>query len=725
VRHHNLLALGACLLLSATAVAQPSQRIIIGHIVDEATHEPLSGASVRLLRVDSTVLVPTNTGAVAGADGTFRIVVADTGRVGLEITMLGYGTHRLEVTSAEPLDIHLAQQAHESDGVVVRAARRTRSVEDACCRVESIREEVQQHAPFSPTAVDVLRRYSSCTSTRISCALDGSQSVRLRGLEPTYISVLVDGLPAISGLGTFYGLGLIPSHALQTIRISEGASSAAAGNGAVSGVVDLQTRVPTEETEIVASGNLAGELTPEERDVNLSATGMLGDYGYALFASLNNHRRDDGLVPGEYDRISALLKLNRMIGDATEVTWSALAGGDNRVGRSPYLGEYEERVAQRRVDLSMGVAHTFDDESELTLRTLGSFTDIDGSYGTSWLDATQRILYASAVHLREIGDHTLIVGLEGRDDRLRADGAPIDYTSSVVSGYVQDELYLSDEWALLGSLRYDQHSTAGGIVSPRASIRFEPEANTTMRLMAGSGFKAQAHFDEEEHRALHGGYRWSRNDAFRPERSFTVNYDVSHSFMIGESFGVDANFNAYHTMITGKAVPALDSAALGVLYMVNSGEPARLRGIEVQLRPSFGTHWSGSLAFSLIDYTMRGPDGVYRSMPLASPLSIDASLMYHDDESGLTVESWASHIGAVQLDHVGEFNSDPYTLVNLRVERSFGPVSLYVGVLNLLDAQQDGRFVFGQENAYHADGIWGPLEGREAFAGATFRTTLQ
>src|SRR5690606_26227624 len=99
------------------------------------------------------------------------------------------------------------------------------------------REEVQQHAPFSPGVVDVLRRYSSCTSSRISCAIDNSSSIRLRGLEPTYIRVLVDGLPAFSGLSTFYGLSMMPSHALQIIRISEGASSGMHGNGAISGVV--------------------------------------------------------------------------------------------------------------------------------------------------------------------------------------------------------------------------------------------------------------------------------------------------------------------------------------------------------------------------------------------------------------------------------------------------------------------------------------------------------
>jgi outer membrane receptor for ferrienterochelin and colicins len=706
------------LLVFARASAQPV--VAEGRVIDGESGEPLVGATVRLL--DSAARMPGSRGAIAGVDGRFRLLLADSSDASVETSMLGYATLRSVIRPGGANVIELEGRDLLERQVEVRAARRTRSVEDACCRVESIREEVQQHAPFSPSAIDVLRRYSSCTSTRVGCAVDGSQSIRLRGLEPTYISVLVDGMPAISGLGTFYGLGIIPAHALQTISISEGASSAAAGNGAISGVVDLQTRVPTEEPELMLTGNLGGDgFMPHERDLNASYTGMLGDVGVATFLSLNNHRIDEGSIVGGYDRISGLAKASVMLDDATELVGTLLGGSERRSGRPVVLSAAEESTDHDRLDLSATLARTLDDESELVMRSLVSTSHVDARYPVSRLDARQTILFGSLVHTRELGDHTVAIGLEGRDDRLRATGAPIDFASTTLSGYLQDELYLSDEWTILGSLRYDRHSKAGGILSPRGSIRYEPIPNMTMRLMAGSGFKAQAHFDEEEHRALHGGFRWRQNDELGVERSFTVNYDISHSVVIGDVVGLDANFNAYHTTIEGKAITQLDSLSSGALFMVNSADEARLAGLELQLRPTFGEHWSGSLAVALIDYTMRNRQGVYQRMPLSTPLSIDGSLMYHDAASGVAAEVWASHVGATRLPETegASRDSDPYTIVNIRLEKTFGAVTIHAGVQNMLDASQEPAtpLVSGTADAYRADTIWGPLEGRSFFVG--------
>ena len=735
MRHLCLVPIGVLMLAALPALAQqptaPVAPAAAGRIVDGSTREPLVGATIRLLASDSTA-APTGRGTIAGADGQFRLALADSSSVVVEISMLGYSTRRATLVVGIDNSIELEPRDVLERQVEVRASRRTRSVEDACCRVESIREEVQQHAPFSPSAIDVLRRYSSCTSTRVSCAVDGSQSIRLRGLEPTYITVLVDGMPSISGLGTFYGLGIIPAHALQTIRISEGASSAAAGNGAVSGVVDLQTRVPTEERELIVTGNIGGDgVTPEERDLNASFTGMLGDVGVATFVSVNNHRSDEGSIAGGYDRISGLARANVMLDDATELTTTLLGGTERRIGRPLVLGEAEERADHTRFDLSSTLARTLDDESELIARALVSTTKLDASYPAGSLDATQTILFASVQHLRELGDHTLSLGVEGRDDRLRATGATIGYASSTLSGWLQDELYLNDAWSLLASLRYDRHSSAGGILSPRGSIRFEPIANMTMRLMAGSGFKAQALFDEEEHRALHGGFRWRQNDDFGVERSFTFNYDVSYSFVLGDVVGIDANFNAYHTAIDGKAIAQPDSLAAGTLFMVNSDRPARLAGLEVQLRPNFGAHWSGSLALALVDYTMEDATGVYQPMPLAAPLSVDGSLMYHDEETGFGAEVWASHMGAMRLPGAGETpssvaESDPYTIVSMRLEKAIGAVTVHAGVQNLLDASQEATtaLVSGTAGSYAADSVWGPLEGRTFFVGLRSRIIL-
>lgn len=714
------------LLCTYTAVSQAASdaSAITGVVIDRESGEPIPTAVVRLLADRDTLRrVFTGIGALTDESGAFSLPRTADSVLLVEVHIVSHVRRQVPVgDSTGPFRIELYRSAAFTPTVSVSTVRRSRSVEDACCRVESIRDEVQQHAPFSASAVDVLRRYSSCTSTRISCALDNSQSVRLRGLEPTYISVLVDGLPAVSGFGTFYGLGILPSHALQTVSIAEGASSGLYGNGAVSGVIDLQTRPPTEVPELIFSGNAAGEpgAVPEEFDLNVSYTGMMGEVGVAAFGSYNSRMHGHGALVTDYDRAAGLLKTNMMLGNATELTLSALLGREVRAGG--FTGGINERVGHLRGDFSTRLDHTFADGSELRLRGLVSRAHIDGRYGQERTIADQNIIYLSAAHLRDLGSHALTVGAEVRDDALEVElGRPIGYKSAVGSLYAQDEVSFGDKWSALASLRYDHHSAAGGILSPRGALRFAPVANMTMRVMAGQGFKAQAHFDEAEHRALHGGLQWRQNPEFDFERSFTLNYDISYSFTLGENFGVDANFNTYHTMISGKAVAQRDSLAAGTLYFVNSDHPARLRGIELQLRPTWGRHLSGSIALAAIDYRMRDASGAYQRVALAPAFNADASLMYRHDEMGLVGEVWGSFIGEQRLERnpSGAERSPAYALVNARVEKHFGNIAVFAGMLNILHAVQSESMplVFPSDTGYDADHIWGPTEGREAFAG--------
>lgn len=729
-----LLTLPALLLLAAAAAhAQPGDapaRTITGKVFDALTGAPLQGTTIRVHISAGDSLTPTTYGAIALADGSFSVRAPRDMQVVLEASYVGYVAARLEPgTDGDSVEFNLEQSTQLESAVQVTALRRTRSVEDACCRVESIREEVQQHAPFSPGVVDVLSRYSSCTSTRISCAIDNSSSIRLRGLEPTYIKVLVDGMPAFNGLATFYGLSMVPAHALQTIRISEGASSSRYGNGAISGVVDLETRPPTEIPEISISANASGHTVfpPSEGDLNLSYTGMIGPVGLAAFGSLNAHTTngEPGEIERDYNRASAFLKGNIMLDNVTELILSGLLGHEKREG-SHVLGPagiHDERVELGRSDITLKLARTLNEDSEVSVAGFLSSQNIEANYGGQRLDAQQQTMHFNLLYTRSFGDDLLQMGTEVfRDKFTNRTDLDIDYEIGIPAFMGQYEMMFSDEWTAMASLRVDHHSSAGTIVSPRGSLKYSPVASMHMRLMAGQGFKGEALFNED-HLVLHGAYRWLPNPGYGFERSFTLNYDISYSFLMGDDAGLDANFNAYYTTIRGKAVPNARLLAEGSLFYENSSEPARLTGLELQLRPTFGDHWSGSFALALISYQMR-EGNVYQQIPLAPRSNIDASVMFNDEEIGVTAEAWGSYIGAQKLPLNPYFvdESKPYMLVNLRAEKKFGPVAIFAGILNVLNTLQTDTMPLSFEtgNTENAGVVWGPIEGREMFFGARY-----
>ncbi len=710
---------------------------LLGRIRSAGDGTPISGATIRVVGVDSNYTG--QQGAITRADGTFTlqrpaqtsITGSTAGFITLEIRSIGFATKTLTVADTMTLVATTLQETETLQPTVqVTGIRRQRSVEDACCRVESLQEEVQQHAPFSPSVGEVLRRYSSCTSARISCAIDNSSSIRLRGLEPTYVKTLIDGMPVFSGLSTFYGLSLIPAGALQTIKISEGASSGLHGNGAVSGVVDLLLRQPTEISELNLTANLAGDgvSAPEGRDVGVGYTGMAGNVGIAAFGAFNQHHGDldREAIARNYTRFSGVGRANIMADDATELTLTAIGAGESREGIVAGLSgqqPFRESVDLARYDLMLRGARSFTETSELSIAAMAS--GIHATHDAGELTASeleQKVMFGNILFRTELAGNNLTVGGEFRSDRMESEQRPdLAYDYSVGSLILQDELPLSEQVGLLGSVRLDNHSAAGSIISPRGSVRYQPTANLTMRLMAGRGFKGQALFDEH-HLSVDGVYRWRNNTEFGFERSTTLNYDISYSFMLGETAGIDANFNAYWTAIDGKGIPQPDSLAAGTLFMVNSSRPTRLTGMELQIRPNIGEHLSGSVGLALIRYAMQDAAGSYQQLPLAPRANLDASVMYEDHEQGITAEAWGSWIGA-QLLPANPSNlaeSPAYTMLNIRVEKAFGKLAIYAGAMNLLDQQQERTMPLAFETSNRAvDGsiVWGPIEGREFFAG--------
>lgn len=720
----------APLVLSAQETIEPI-RTISGVIIGAESNETLPGASVELVQFDSTgKAVKLGIGRAADVNGRFHIVSPVRTDLGVRVTALGYYGTTLRIGDTEDsLEIILFASEPDFEPVVeVTGVRRSRSVEDGCCRVESIQEEVQQHAPFTPSPIEALSRYSSCTYGRTVNTVDGMGTVALRGLEPTRVGMLLDGLPVYSGPGTYYGATLIPSHALQTIQIAEGASSGRYGEGALSGVVDLQTRQPTEIGEVTGSFNVLGdEGGVDQYDLNVGYTGLVGDVGVALFGSYNGHEVS---TPGDlsapitlnrdYQRFSGLAKINLLPDAKTEVVVTLLGGNEQRTGTvsDGEVTPFERNVETTRFDGILSVSRLIGDDGELKVK--GSFSRLDLAEGSA-MEIVQNLFYGQGVWTDFAGDHDYEVGVGGRRDDVASVGPDdLSYQNDLLFLYAQDVIGIGDDLTLLGSLRLDHHSGPGALVSPRAAISYAFSDDFSMRLMGGQGFRGEGTFDEE-YRTLFGTLRWRPNQSLDHEVAQTINYDINWSWAPLTTVAASGNLNVYYTTISGRMVPNSDSLAAGALFLQNSNEPARLQGIEIQTRASIEGGWNASVAFSLIDYRQQNSSGEYERITFSPGFNLDGVLSWRSDDIGLMIEGWGSLVGPQAL--ASEETSPSYTLLNLRAEKEFGPVSLFIGAQNILDREQINTTPLLNLNAGRPEGTggWGPQEGREFFAGVRLR----
>lgn len=722
-------------LSAQTPVPTDRSRTITGIVLGAESGEALPGATIELVQFDSTG-ASTRLGVGMGADvnGRFRLVSPVALNLGLRVSALGHYATTLKIADTED-SVVVRLYASEADfepAVEITGVRRSRSVEDGCCRVESIQEEVQQHAPFNSSPIESLRRYSSCTFGRTVNTIDGLGTISLRGLEPTRVGMLLDGAPVYTGPGTFYGPTLIPSHALQTIVIAEGASSGRYGEGALSGVVDMQTRQPTELDELTGSFNLLGDETgPDQYDLNLGYTGMVGNVGLALFGSYNEHAVTTPGDPSrlttlsrDYRRFSGLAKMNLLIDPKTELVGTLLGGREERTGTvaDGEVTPFERSVGMNRFDGLLSLARLIGDDGEV--RVKGSFSRLDLSQDAG-VDIGQSLIYGEAVLTEQTGDHSLEVGLGGRSDNVTSEGRDdLSYDNGLLFLYAQDVVALGEDVSLLGSLRLDHHSGPGLTASPRLAISYALTNDISMRLMAGEGFRGEGTFDED-YRTLFGTLTWRPNRELDHEVARTINYDVNWSWVPSTSVGLSGNLNFYYTAITGRMTADTDSLEAGTLFLRNSSEPAFLRGFEWQSRANFEGGLGVSVAFSLIDYRRETPSGEQVRVDFSPGFNLDGVLTWQNDDLGLLVEGWGSLVGpqSVPYDVDGENRSPAYTLLNLRVEKEIGPIGFYLGAQNLLDERQVDHSPLIHLTAGRPEGTggWGPLEGREFFTGVRWR----
>ncbi|HET6512866.1 MAG TPA: TonB-dependent receptor, partial [Candidatus Kapabacteria bacterium] len=748
------------LLISGVAHAQQTTNTtatIVGRVIDATSKDAVIGARItfdpEFLSIPRRAELKSK-GAISRADGTFELAAPDTGSFVLEIRQPGYDNAYVEFPArfihADTLVAPLDREQH--DEVVVEAKASAKTVEDLCCRVEELNAELTRVAAFTPDMQQVMSRYSSCTSYHINCTLDHSQTVRLRGMDNPYTLMLLDGVPLFSAITTQYGMQMIPALATDNARIIEGSSTTVYGNNAIAGVLSFDLKQPTEEREAFVQTNLASSAShglEGAYDINASYRNSDERRGVAVVASFNQHPIELGdffsEAPG-LTRFSGYLTGHDNISSSTKIRLTALGGRDLRKVRGG--GERNSEVMTETLNLIGRVETALSDVSQLNLTAGWAYAehrvnDLNAGQHVGFDTSTyftranfgldSRVLYGQALFTTGMGDHFITSGLEARSEMVDANATPwfgpttgalFDVTPplhdfSTISAFAEDQVSLGDAWTLLVGARADQHSSAGFAVSPRASVAFRSSPELRHRIMVGQGVKGQALFNED-HRIMHGTYSYQYNDDFEYERSTAVSYDFNWTYTLGDEIGGILNFNAFYWNIDGKSMPQADSLAGGKIFFVNSEDPARLMGIEVQTRPSFSEHWSGSLAFSVINLTQVNAQGARERVPLSPTINADASVMYHLDEAGFATELWGSIIGKQRLPEnpFGVATSPVLGLLNLRAQKKLGIFTLHAGVQNLLDTEQSDTMplAYEQNRTYVTNIGFAPMEGREFFA---------
>lgn len=243
--------------LAITPVSLTAQNLT-GKVTD-ASGEPLIGASV--------YWAGTTVGGSTDTEGNY-IIYRVKGHDLLVAAYLGFTNDTLQVADGvERLDFQLEADGVAVEDVVIEGTQSGNYVK----RDGILKNEMISFAGLCKMACcNLAESFENSASVTVgySDAISGARQIKMLGLAGTYTQILDENRPIMRGLSAPYGLSYTPGMWLNSIQVSKGVASVAAGHEAITGQINLEHRKPTDEERLFVNFYLDDELRPE---LNLSS----------------------------------------------------------------------------------------------------------------------------------------------------------------------------------------------------------------------------------------------------------------------------------------------------------------------------------------------------------------------------------------------------------------------------------------------------------------------
>lgn len=725
-----------------------------GHVIDATTNEHIPHATV--------AVVGSSMGVVADESGHFFLNGLKVGEHTLRVSSVGYSSidRKVKVTPSnemEDITFRLKEDVMALDQVVVSASRteikRRNSPTIVTVLPATLFTEVG-----APTLVDGLS-YQPGVRVEDNCQNCGFTQVRINGLDGHYSQILVDSRPLFSALTGVYGLEQIPANMIERVEVIRGGGSALYGSSAVGGVINIITKTP--EYNSAEFGHTLNVLGSGSLDNNTTANAALVSenqrVGATMFAQVRNRDSYDANGDGfseiaemksstiglrTFFKTSNFTKLSLSYDHTSEYR----RGGDNLD-----LIAHDENVAiAEMIDHDInGGSINFDILSKDYKRKVNIFsslqhTDRDSYYGGGGADSygnTKELTSVSGAQLTQSWDKFLfmpaefVAGVEYYYNNLN-DGLLSDASSQREQNVNTTSVYLQNEWRnekfgfLLG-FRADKHSLLDNIIiSPRATLRYNPSESVNFRACYTTGYRAPQIFDEDLHIGIVGGEATSivLSDDLKQEKSQSINVSADLYKDMGR-WSTNLLVEGFYTKI--KDAFALDDTDEVWVRYNSSG--VTVKGVSVEARATLPNVVSlqGSITYqdSKYDEAEEFAAGSYTEM-FRTPDLYGYLTANFDLTRKLKLSASGTYTGTMLVQHAeGYIEEDTavYTPdffdANLKFSYTFpilsaGDLELSAGVLNVFNSYQSD---FDEGELRDAGYVYGPMSPRRFTCGVKFK----
>jgi iron complex outermembrane receptor protein len=692
------------------AVSQPAQADT-GRITVRVLHEtaPIRGATVESGEAQATT-DPHGEAVLVLESGSREIRIGRSGFGGVTVPV------EVQAGGNAPLVVQLQEESLESGAIVVTATRSGAVVGEQPIRVEAVpEEEIEENLTVQPGNLSTLLTEIAGVRMESTAPGLGGATLSIRGLPGRLTQVLSDGLPLIGAEPAGFGLLQTPPLDLGRVEIIKGVASALYGGSALGGVLNLVSRRPGGEPELLLSRTSLGGSDA----VGFASAALAHGWGITATGGASlQERRDldsDGWLdlPG-YRRYTLRPRLfyDDGAGRTLFVTAGVLDedrdGGSRPLSALPDGSTFTDALRTRRLDGGAVGRVALADGRIWSARLSATSSAHRRKFGDDLVDDRQSTQFAETTLSGHWLGHSWVAGAAIERDRLHSGDAPgVGYSHVVPAVFAQDEYAIGDRLVIAGSGRIDWHSDYGTFFSPRLSAVVFPADHWSLRASIGGGFAAPTPFVDEIESVGLG--RLVPLGGLQAERARSASLDLQWAAASWE-----ADFSLFGSDIR-RPLAVRDAARPGWLELVNLDGTRRALGAEAFLRYSAEPmHVIGS--YTRLDVTEPLAGGGRHTADRVPRSVAELAFLLEDEERGRAGIEIAYTGRQALADNPYRVASPGFFELNALAELKFGETAVFLNAINLTGVRQ-GDYDPLLLPAPGAGGsriteLWAPIAGR-------------
>jgi len=686
-------------------------------IKDSHTDERLIGATAIVEQIGK--------GASSDTNGMIEIKDIPNGVQIIAYNFIGYKTRKdtliFPLPSSVPLEIHLELKGELLEEIFVSTTRSSRTINNTPTRMETIAgEEIEEKGNMKPGDIRMMLNESTGIQTQQTSATSYNSAIRIQGLDGKYTQILRDGLPLYAGFSGGLSLLQIVPLDLKQVEVIKGASSTLYGAGAIAGLVNLISKVPTEKRELsfVLNGTSA---------LGLDASGFYSQkfkkIGLTLFTSYNLGNPYDPSNIG----LSAIPKFNRYtinpklffyFNEKTTMNIGFNCTIEDRIGgdmkylenKGDSIHSYYEKNKTKRFSTQFELNKIIDDESKLSFKNSLNYYDRSIEIPNYLFSGLQLSSFSELSYIHKSRDAEWIGGLNLSTDQFsqnKVDSSKVvDYSYSTIGMFIQNTWELSKSITLETGLRGDYQNKYGFFLLPRFSVLLKLTPKLSSRIGGGLGYKEPSVFTEDAERIQFHHVLPINAATAKAEQSIGGNMDVNYKGQFSDEWFFSVNMLFFYTRVNQ---PLILFSTLNKMYEFQQPNGfVDTKGAEMNVKLTYKD-------FKLfVGYTFADVENHYNGNSTAYPLvakhRLNNVLMYEiEDHLKMGLEAYYFSPQNLNDGLMGK----QYWLTGFMIEKLWPRFSIFMNFENFGNTKQtkfDAIYTGTITNPVFRD-IYAPLDG--------------